>query len=79
MGETSRLARGYLLVARVLQVIGGLSVLITGLKGLPAAALIFGIGALIDLMVKILEELRAQQVMILSLLAQKKEEKYESA
>jgi hypothetical protein len=78
MGETSRLTKGYLLVARALQVIGGLSALITGLKGLPTAALIFGIGALIDLMVKILEELRAQQVMILGLLA-RKEEKDESA
>jgi len=67
------LTKAYLLVARALQVIGGLSALITGLKGLPTAALIFGIGALIDLMVKILEELRAQQVMILGLLAQKEE------
>jgi hypothetical protein len=78
MGETSRLTKAYLLVARTLQVIGGLSVLITGLKGLPTAALIFGIGALIDLMAQILEELRAQQVMILGLLA-RKEEKDESA
>jgi uncharacterized membrane protein YuzA (DUF378 family) len=78
MGEASRLTKGYLLVARALQVIGGLSALITGLKGLPTAALIFGIGALIDLMVQILVELRAQQVMILGLLAQK-EEKDESA
>jgi hypothetical protein len=78
VGETSRLTKAYLLVARTLQVIGGLSVLITGLKGLPTAALIFGIGALIDLMVRILEELRAQQVMILGLLA-RKEEKDESA
>jgi len=72
------LTKAYLLVARALQVIGGLSALITGLKGFPTAALIFGIGALIDLMVKILEELRAQQVMILGLLAQE-EEKDESA
>jgi hypothetical protein len=78
MGETSRLTRAYLLVARALQVMGGLSALITGLKGLPTAALIFGIGALIDLMVQILQELRAQQVMILGLLA-RKEEKDESA
>jgi len=78
MGETSRLTKAYLLVARTLQVIGGLSALITGLKGLPTAALIFGIGALIDLMVQILQELRAQQVMILGLLA-RKEEKDESA
>jgi hypothetical protein len=78
MGETSRLTKAYMLAARTLQVIGGLSALITGPKGLPTAALIFGIGALIDLMARILEELRAQQVMILSLLA-RKEEKDESA
>lgn len=62
-----RRLNGYLILARALQIMGGLA-LLSGLKGVFTAGVLAGLGTLIELIYRLLEEQRAGQITLLGVL-----------